>query len=116
MDAEQADPDFIRFVDPKYGIRAIMRIIETYYNKYLMLNIHDMISRWAPDTENDTGAYINDVAAHLGVDPSDQLTLDAGTLIALAQAIALHENGKPLSGQPANWYNDSVYQAAHDLA
>lgn len=49
------------------------------------------ISKWAPSNENNTSAYISDVAKQMGVSP-DQ-TLDSSHVEALADAISRHENG-----------------------
>jgi hypothetical protein len=47
---------------------------------------------WAPDFENDTGAYVTDVAGELRIDPDVPFSV-TGRLHELARAIAKHENG-----------------------
>lgn len=54
---EQTDPDFFQFVSVEYGIRAMFKILEIYREKYHLTTIDDIISRWAPPTENDTQPY-----------------------------------------------------------
>ena len=53
------------------------------------------ISRWAPPVENNTDAYIKDVAQRLGVDPDHVLDFwgNPQIYLHLARAIAHHENG-----------------------
>lgn len=90
---EQPDPAFAAFIRPIDGIRAGVKIIKTYYNKYGLQTITDIISRYAPPSENDTAAYIQAVSSELDVSPVMPLTLDSDTLFALAKAIIRHEQG-----------------------
>ncbi|MNW05126.1 hypothetical protein D3C71_2013280 [compost metagenome] len=54
----------------------------------------EIIGRWAPPVENNTGAYVQQVATAVGVSPSEVIRLDNPvTLGRLATAIARHENG-----------------------
>lgn len=85
---------FVKFQNPIYGIRAIVKVLLTYYNKHKLTTIAGMISRWAPPTENSTATYINQVAAACGVAPTARFPIgDAGALAKLVQAIIQHENG-----------------------
>ena len=85
---------FVQFSSASYGIRAIGKIIGTYYNKYNLVTVHDIISRWAPDSENDTGAYVGAVCVSCGVSENEQLVLNAKTLANIVTAIIYHENGR----------------------
>jgi len=54
----------------------------------------EIINRWAPPSENDTGAYVAAVARRLGVPPDQKLDLgDEQTMTVLLDAIFQHENG-----------------------
>lgn len=86
-------PRFIRFDCPENGIRAIAKILEAYHREGFD-TIRKMIDRWAPPTENDTAAYIEDVAATLGDDPDAPSLLDDLALETLVEAIIHHENGR----------------------
>lgn len=78
------------FDTAEHGIRALGHQLMTYMSRGLT-TVQTIISTWAPTNENDTAAYISDVASRVGVDPSD--TLDQTSIPALAQAIIIHENG-----------------------
>src|SRR3990167_2174428 len=62
----QTDPNFFQFKSAVWGIRALARTLITYQDKYRLSNVHDIILRWAPPMENNTGAYINAVCASMG--------------------------------------------------
>lgn len=88
----QDDKGFCVFVDPSYGIRAMARILSNYVNADgVASSVAGIISRWAPPSENDTAAYIRDVAGQLGVDPNVTFDLSSA-LVPLVAAIVSHEN------------------------
>lgn len=87
----QDDLGFVRFVTPEYGIRALAKVLQSYKNKYGLNTVQGIISRWAPPSENNTTAYISDVAGELGVTPNQPL--DDTHLPGLISAIIKHENG-----------------------
>lgn len=90
MAPEQTDPDFVQFISPEYGIRA-MTVLLRNYRAAGRNTIRKIITHWAPANENDTDAYIASVASYTGRDPDEQLTeADMPQLIA---AIIRHENG-----------------------
>ena len=61
---------------------------------YGLNTITQIISRWAPPSENNTAAYISSVANSTGFDPNQALNMnDANTLTALVAAITRQENG-----------------------
>ena len=53
----QADKSFCVFTEMRYGIRAAIYLLLKYYNKYNLHTLYDIISRWAPQFENDTWNY-----------------------------------------------------------
>lgn len=88
------DPRYASFETPEAGIRAMAKTLTTYGEKYGLNSVQGIIARWAPASENDTGAYIRTVAKQLGVDPKQPLNLkDPATMTGLVQAIIKHENG-----------------------
>ena len=90
--ALQVDPAFCTFDDPAYGIRAGVIILGKYYDRYGLNTVHALLNRFAPPTENDTGAYAYSVAKRLKVTMWQPIDLhDAATLRALANAIIAHE-------------------------
>ena len=96
MSADQSSDDrFIVFQTPQFGIRALAKILLNYQDVHHLDTIRQIIDRWAPPSENDTGAYVTDVAADVGVGPDDKIDLnDAAILTKLVTAIIRHENGR----------------------
>lgn len=94
----QADPAFVQFKDPVYGIRAIVRIMRSYQREGL-LTLSEIIDRWAPPNENNSLAYVTDVCCRCGVEPEDPINYD-WLMPSLVKAIIVHENGE-------NIYTDS---------
>ena len=92
----QNDKAFCQFRAMKYGWRAaFMLLCRKYYYTYRLVSIRQIISRWAPATENDTCNYTEWVAAQVGIDADQQLPQpdDEGrdTWLRLALAMALYE-------------------------
>lgn len=113
----QADTDFIEFVDAEYGLRALMRLLMTYFFKYRLTSIESIMNRYAPPVENDTDRYAGHVAQRLGVTRRAQIDLsDRKTLVALCRAIVRHENGRAPAYMPDDWYLEDVYVRAADMA
>lgn len=89
-----SDPNFEVFENAEYGIRALAKIICNYHRLYGLQTVSQIITRWAPSIENNTGAYIDDVANRLNVGANDALNLLSATVLAqLVSAIIHHENG-----------------------
>ena len=91
---EQTDPIFCIFDEAVMGIRALMRILLVYRFHHKKTTIDDIISRWAPPSENDTDAYIDFVCDKVGLNPMDELTNSIEDYLPLVKAIILMENGK----------------------
>lgn len=55
-----------------------------------------MVSRWAPAAENDTGAYVDFVAARMGIDADEDIDLaeSPAAFKAMTAAIIRMENGE----------------------
>lgn len=74
------------------GVRAMShQLQEDFANGDTTLA--DLITTWAPPSENNTPAYIADVAAQTGIDPNAALDLYPN-LPAIVAAIIQHENGE----------------------
>lgn len=106
---------FTTFDTPVHGIRALVKILMTYYRRHGLETVSAVIHRWAPPSDNnDSDSYARHVATKLGVDPDEHLPLDrpeAARVILrdLALAIIHHENGE----QP---YDPAVIEAGVELA
>lgn len=92
------DAAFKEFSSLAWGYRAIFVVLNTYRKKHGLHTLPEMISRWAPPSENHTSAYIQAIQRMTGI-PLDELicTDDEQTMIPLAMAISQVENGVPAS-------------------
>lgn len=95
MSMEQAAEDrFAVFAAPKWGFRAMARVLLNYQRIHHLSCIGQFIARFAPPSENSTAAYALAVAHAVGVainTPADFTKPDL--LAALCKAIATHECG-----------------------
>ena len=86
---------FCRFESMEWGLRAAFCILRTYRDKHKANCIEDIITRWAPPSENDTDAYIKAVCKLTGFGGKERLTeKDWPRLVA---AMARQECGITLS-------------------
>ena len=76
--------------------------------------ITDIISKWAPSSENDTASYIKEVAGYMGVGANDEINLaDPNVMAKLRSAMARREgyrnwkNGLSIGG--ANQFQNEYY-------
>lgn len=102
---------FAVFTDAKYGIRALGKLLQTYYNKKGLVTVREIITRWAPATENNTDAYVKAVASRCGLGADEKIPniKDPVVLGGLMKAIIKHEN--------ANYeYPESVFVQGLNLA
>lgn len=86
------DGEFVTFIEAEYGIRALTKLLNRYYHDHKLVTIHDIISRYAPESENDTGKYINFVADKMGKREDEVLKFPLD-LMVLVEAIIIFENG-----------------------
>lgn len=113
---EQPDAEFISFSSPVYGMRAVMKILLTYYKRYNLHTIESIINRYAPPVENDTISYVTTVSKISGVKKDEVINDISLLLIPLSKAISLHENGNPPEDMPAYWFKDEIYDSAKRMA
>lgn len=89
------DPRYATFSSPEAGIRAMGKVLLTYQDNYHLNTVEGIIGRYAPSSENNTGAYVSTVAKALGIKPDTPLNLREGdTLNRLTKAMINVENGK----------------------
>jgi putative uncharacterized protein HCM2.0049c len=106
---------FAEFESPVYGIRALAVLLITYYDKRKARDgskidtIREVIERWAPPSENDTGAYAKQVAKLLKMTSSTRINMhDYDTIRGIVCGIIRHENGPGPLNNDNTWYDDSV--------
>ena len=93
--AEQTDREFVQFESMEWGIRAAFCLLRTYERKYHLNCIADIITRWAPPSENQTGQYISNVCRWTGLARMQRLT--EADWPKLVKAMARQECGICLS-------------------
>ena len=103
--AEQRDKSFVQFESLDWGLRAAFVLLRTYAIKYKANCIRDIITRWAPPSENDTEKYIKNVCLWTGYGGNERLT--EAQWPKLVQAMGQIECGALLS--------EDVIQKGFDL-
>lgn len=90
-----SDSRFKTFETDDAGLDAIGANLLAYNDKHGLNTVSGIINRWAPPTENDTGAYVQSVAASLGVKPDQPIDIRKPEVMTqLSDAIVRKENGK----------------------
>ena len=88
---------FCHFESMEYGLRAAFCLLCTYATKYRLNCVKDIITRWAPPSENDTQSYIRHVCVLTGFGGNQRLTeKDWPRLI---KAMAKMESGMDLDDE-----------------
>ena len=91
---DTTDSAFKQFESLEMGYRAIFVLLHTYKLRGYGQTIAQMISRYAPASENDTEAYICRVTRATGIDKDALLdTHSAEQMIPIVCAISAVENG-----------------------
>jgi len=90
----QNDPDFCMFKAPRWGFRAMAVTLVAYQDKHGLRTVRQIVGRWAPPGENDTGAYVQHVCGLTGFAPDAPLDMHSWhDCSAMVKAIATHESG-----------------------
>lgn len=88
------DPDFKQFESMAMGYRAMFILLDTYRVRYGLKSIREMISRYAPPTENHTALYIEAVCDLAGVLPDEEInTRSRHVMVPIVAAMSRVENG-----------------------
>ena len=89
------DKEFKQFETMAYGYRAIFKILGNYQRNYKLDTIRKMISRWAPENENDTLAYVMTVSDRSGISPDEPVSADnREMMVRIVAAMSFVENGQ----------------------
>ena len=97
------DGEFEQFVSMQWGIRAGFKILKNYMTGYggrvkALSNVHDIIHRWAPPSENNCKAYIDSVCRFSGLHEFERLQFsDRNKMLALVDGMIRVECGQPVS-------------------
>jgi hypothetical protein len=92
------DGNFLRFKSMEHGVRAISKLLGTYFNKYKLNTVEQIITKYAPRKDNNpTEKYINDVCEYMGVQRKQHINLnDEHTMLDILNAIIRMETGRDL--------------------
>lgn len=91
-----SDPSFKEFYTAALGYRAMFVVLDTYARRYALKSIREMITRYAPPSENFTEGYIRFVARTAGITPDEELnTRRPQDMIPVVMAMSEIENGTP---------------------
>lgn len=96
---------FTKFSRPEYGVRATALNLYASQEKHGNNTVREIITRWAPPSENDTDAYVNRVASDMGISPDAQLPNlrnTPGVAGNMIKSIAKHE------GDNEGYYDDKT--------
>lgn len=87
---------FCRFKSVEFCVRAMIILLRVYRLKYGLKTIRSIISRFAPDNENDTDSYIGYVSTRMCVGPDYELDTSMD-YVRLMKYMALMETGYVLN-------------------
>ncbi|KXF81774.1 hypothetical protein ATN88_00015 [Enterovibrio coralii] len=85
---------FATFSAMEYGVRAGAKLVSNYMRRYHINTVHGIINRWAPESENNTYAYVEHVSHKLGVSPYEPIK--EADIPELLYHMIKHENGRYL--------------------
>lgn len=116
---------FSGYATEQEGWDAMSNQLMRYFNGQTtgkkLRTVSDIISTWAPPSENDTASYIKQVAGFVGVGENQELNLaDPNVMAKLRTAMAKHEgfgnwkNGLNIGG--ANQFQNEYYLQQQKLA
>ena len=88
------DSAFKQFESMAYGYRAMFVLLNSYHKRYGLTTIREMISRWAPPSENFTEGYIRFVSERTGI--AADVEVDSRSerdMVPIVAAMSEIENG-----------------------
>lgn len=98
------------FIDPLWGLRAAGIVLLNDEVRRGLWTVREIYTSFAPPRENDTEAYIRNMADWIGVDPDARMDLrNAPLLVKALKAGMREEDGE----QP---YSDDLIEAAAQAA
>lgn len=106
-EVDGTDARFCTFSTMPYGYRALMLLLQNYQRLHGLRTIRQLISRWAPSSENNTSSYIRRVSRLTGYGTDDVLCLQEKSVATnLAAAISEVENGQSANRDDIDrgWY------------
>ena len=88
------DALFKQFESMEWGYRAMFVLLDTDRVRYGLNTLREIISRYAPPSENHTGLYIDMVCNMTGIEPDEVInTRSRKTMVPIVAAMSRVENG-----------------------
>ena len=85
---------FCVFSAPKWGIRAMVRILIYYQDKFKLVTVSEVLNRWAPPPYNDTSNYIKFVSQKMNIGSDKSFTVaEYKRAYPMVDAMIRMENG-----------------------
>ena len=90
------DTAFKQFKSMAYGYRAMFVLLHYYYHRLGLKTVRKIISRYAPESENQTASYIRHVADAILRGPDSEIDITSmDEMVLMVAAMAKVENGIP---------------------
>ena len=90
------DTAFKQFRSMAYGYRAMFVLIGYYYRVLNLTSVRQIISRYAPECENNTSAYISHVSESIMRNPDTPIDIsNRDEMVLMVSAMSKIENGLP---------------------
>lgn len=87
------DFEFEQFQSMIYGLRAGFVLLRRYIERYNLRTISQIVSRWAPPSENATQLYIDYVCEQVGISSTQRINFAPVPLMAIVRAMCQMESG-----------------------
>lgn len=89
------DTHFKQFESMAWGYRAMFVLLDSYSKRYGLKSLGEMLTRYAPPTENHTALYIESVCDMTGIKADTELdTHSKRVMIPIVAAMSRIENGR----------------------
>ena len=88
------DESFKQFEAMEWGYRAMFILLDTYRVRYGLQSLREMITRYAPPSENHTALYLDAVCEMTGIRPDERIdTRSRRVMVPIVAAMSRIENG-----------------------
>ena len=95
--SQPTDHTFEQFTEMKWGVRAAFIVLRNYIQRHKLNTIRKIITRWAPQNENDTEKYIKRVCDRTHLSPDQVINFENMIhMVMLFEAMCIVENGRSI--------------------
>lgn len=85
---------FEQFETWPLGVRALIVLLRGYIERDGLRTIQQIINKYAPPVENNTGSYVTRLASYAGISPTTPISFNKESMRRIVRGIALIENGQ----------------------